>query len=57
MTLKAGFAKVNADLEFAALDQFEGEDCGSLLSKAVTHRRHAARGYATHILHNHNVQA
>lgn len=39
-----------ADLEFAALDQLEGEDCSSLLSKGVTHWRHAARCDATYIL-------
>lgn len=51
--VEGGFCMtVRAHLEFAALDQLEGEDCGSLLSKGVTHRRHAARCDAPHILHN-----
>lgn len=44
-----------ADLEFAALDQLEGEDCSSLLSKGVTHWRHAARCDAAYILQTSNA--
>lgn len=39
-----------ADLELAAFDQLEGEDCRSLFSKGMTHGRHAARCDATNIL-------
>ena len=44
-----------ADLEFAALDQLEGEDCSSLLSKGVTHWRHAAGCDAAYILQTSNA--
>ena len=43
--------RTGAHLELAALDQLEGEDCGSLLSKSMTHGRHAARCNAANILH------
>lgn len=44
----------SADLEFAALDKLEGEDCGSLLSQGMTHGRHAAWSDASHILQTDN---
>ena len=40
----------SVDLELAALDKLEGEDCSSLLSQGVTHGRHAAWSNASHIL-------
>jgi len=43
-----------ADLEFAALDKLEGEDCSSLLSQGMTHGRHAAWSNASHILQTDN---
>ena len=43
-----------ADLEFAALDKLEGEDCSSLLSQSMTHGRHAAWSDASHILQTDN---
>ncbi len=45
----------DADLEFAALDKLEGEDCSSLLSQSVTHGRHAAWSDASHILQTDNA--
>ena len=43
-----------ADLEFAALDKLEGQDCSSLLSQGMTHGRHAAWSDASHILQTDN---
>ncbi len=43
-----------ADLEFAAFDKLEGEDCSSLLSQGMTHGRHAAWSDASHILQTDN---